>query len=94
MDELRRYDPSTKIIGEMDADPTGDYVRFDDIRGEEVKQETVEVDAKTLIKLRDYLVTKNTDGAYHLLYTLADPHFANVNPWGKWENLAKPEPKE
>lgn len=40
-----------------------------------------------LLELRDALIIKDIDEAYHILYSLADPDFNKINPWHEWEEI-------
>lgn len=46
----------------------------------------VTVSKSHLIALRDALVERDLNEAYHQLYTLADPSFTSFTPWDDWEN--------
>lgn len=45
--------------------------------------------AGQLLCIRDLLVAKDYDEAYHALYSLADPDFTSRTPWQKLEDIAK-----
>jgi len=51
----------------------------------------VEVDAAGLIAVRDALIDRDMDEAYHQLYALACPDFSRPQPWAAWEAAAGSE---
>ena len=42
-----------------------------------------------LLKIRDALIAENKDEAYHILYSMVDPGFAEKDPWKKLEKSVK-----
>lgn len=62
------------------------YVITDGIDGLMAVSQAV---AGQLICIRDLLVTKDYEEAYHALYSLADPDFTSLTPWQKLEDIAK-----
>jgi hypothetical protein len=50
------------------------------------------VDVSKLLYIRDCLIKGDTDEAYHMLYSMADPKFEKTAPWQEWEALQPPAP--
>lgn len=49
---------------------------------------TVAVPVTQLVAIRDALAAEDINEAYHVLYSLASPHFDKFEPWAEWERRA------
>lgn len=46
--------------------------------------------AVKILRVRDLLVEKDYDEAYHVLYSIADPSYTSFTPWAELERTAEP----